>query len=187
MKGTIEMQASLFNDALNSYRRARQLDPASGDAALGVADAEFAADRKKESRAEFQAGMKRFPKDAQFPLHFAALLLKDAETGDPTSAARAEELLKIALRLDPASARAHTELGDLALKRGNVTEASQHFAAAIKLAPQTAEPHFGLSKAFRRMGKTEDADRETKLFQQLQETSSNSAPVQSVGPDSSNR
>jgi tetratricopeptide (TPR) repeat protein len=186
LKGSIEVQASQFNDAVESYHRARQLDPASADAALGVADAEFAADRKGEANTDYEAGIKRFPKDARFPLHYADVLLKDAESGDPTSETRAHVLLKNAVKLDPSSVEAHCELGDLALKQGNASEALVQFTAATKIDRENPHAHFGLSKAYRRLGRTEEASQETKLFQQLQDAKSNPASAQPSGASAPN-
>jgi cellulose synthase operon protein C len=181
LRGSIEVQASQFNGAVESYRRAKQLDAASADAALGVADAEFAADMKHEANTDYESGIKQFPKDGRFPLHYADVVLKDAESGDPTAETRAGMLLKKAVRLDPSSVEAHCALGDLALKQGKANEALVEFTAAIKIDRESSRAHFGLSKAYRRLGKTGDALREAKLFQQLQDATSNSVSTQPAG------
>ena len=172
------MQASQFTNAVDSYRRAKDLDAGSADAALGLADAEFAADVKGAARADFVAGIKQFPRDARFPLHYAEALLKDADEGTPAAEAHAEELLKSAVKLDPSSVEARCQLGDLALKHGNPNTALQEFTTAAKLDPRNAKAHFGLSKVYRRLGRTEEASREAKLFQHLQDAKSNASGAQ---------
>lgn len=174
------MQASQFSNAVLSYRRAQQLDTSSPDAALGLADAEFSADLKKDASTAFAQGIQRFPKDARFPLHYALVLLKEAETGESTAEKHAEELLKSALRLDPVLAEAHYQLAELALKHGRTTDALREYEMTAKLAPQSARVHFGLFKVYRRLGRSEDAAREVKLFQKLQRDAKSAATLNSA-------
>jgi tetratricopeptide (TPR) repeat protein len=168
LRGSVEMQTSQFNNAVTSYHRALKLGSTGGDAALGLADAEFAAGMTNESHADFETGIQQFPKDARFRLHYALALLKEAETGDPLVEARGEELLKSAVKLDPSSVEAYCEVGELALRNSHTAEALRYYEAAAKLDPQKAKAHFGLSKVYRRLGRTQDASREEKLFQKLQ-------------------
>ena len=174
MRGSIEMRTSQFSNAVTSYRRAAELDPASIDSALGLADAEFAADMEKEAQTRYEAGIKQFPEDARFRIHYASALLKQAETGDPRAQGRAQELLKSAVKLDPSSADAYVQLGEIALNNGQNAEAMQDYGIAAKLSPENATAHFGLSKVYRRLGKSEEASRETKLFEKLQQSASQS-------------
>jgi len=178
MRGSIEMQASQFSNAVESYRRANELDPGSADAALGLANAEFAADMKKDAVNAFKAGIQQFPKDARFALYYALTLLKEreADSGDSMAGQHAEELLKSAVKLDPTLVEAHYQLAELALKNGDTTHALREYETAVKLDPQNAKPHFGLAKAYRRLGRTAEASRETKLFQKLQQANSAAAP-----------
>jgi tetratricopeptide (TPR) repeat protein len=175
MRGAIETQASQFTNAVTSYRRAKELDPASADNALGLADTEFAADMTKQARAEYESGIKQFPKDAPFRIHFASALLKESEAEeDPLAEARAEALLKSAVKLDPSSVQAYCQLGEIALRENHTADALHDYEAAVKLDPESAKAHFGLSKVYRRLGKTEEATQEAKLFEKLQEAESHS-------------
>jgi len=179
MRGSIEMQASQFSNAVESYRRANELDSASADAALGLANAEFSADMKKDAVNAFQVGMQKFPKDARFALYYALVLLKEADNGDSMAGQHAEELLKSAVKLDPKLVEAHYQLAELALRNGDTTRALREYETAVKLDPQNAKPHFGLAKAYRRLGRTAEASRETKLFEKLQQAGSAAAPSSS--------
>lgn len=182
MRGSIEMQASQFSNAVQSYRRAKELDPESAEAALGLADAEFDADMKEESTKAFTAGIRQFPKDARFPLHYALVLLKEAETGDSSAEKRAGELLQSAVKLEPTLGEAHYQLGELAMKHGRSSDALHEYETAAKLFPGSAKVHFGLSKAYRHLGRTADAARETKLFQELLQDSKSAATLNSAEP-----
>ena len=172
MRGSIEMKTSQFTNAIASYRVAQGLDSGSPDSALGLADAEFAAGMAKEAHGAYEAGIQRFPNDARFRVHYAFVLVKEAESGDPQLEARAESLLKSALKLDSSSVEAYTELGELALKNGRIADAQRDYEAAEKIDPNNAKVHFGLSKVYRRLGKVEEASHEAKLFQQLEQSKS---------------
>lgn len=175
MRGSIEMKAGQFFDALRSYRRAKALDPASADAALGLGDAEYAAGIKEDAQNTFTAAIQRFPRDARFPLHYALVLLKETETGDWSLEKEVQELLKSAVKLDPTLVEAHYQLAELAIQNGDTTDALREYETAAKLDPHSAKAHFGLAKVYRRLGRIAEASQETDVFQKLQQTNSQSA------------
>jgi tetratricopeptide (TPR) repeat protein len=176
LRGSIELKVGQFTDALASYTHAQQLsnDP---DGALGIARAQFGAGMIKEAAAGFESGMKRFPKDARFPLHYALLLLKQSETGDASAEMHAETLLKSALALDRSLPEAHYHLGDLALKNGRNVEAVAHLESAEKLDPENKETHFALSRAYRHLGRPSDSAREMDLYNKLKDAETALVPA----------
>jgi tetratricopeptide (TPR) repeat protein len=168
-RGELEVRASQFADAVASYHEATVLDPHDADALLGSADSEYAADMREEAYDSFETGLRQHPKDARFPLHYASALLKEGETGDTNSQLRAAALLKSAVSLDPSSADAHYQLGEIDLKEGRTTDALLEYRKAARLEPKNPKIHFGLSKVYRRLGRVEEASREAKLFEELKE------------------
>lgn len=168
-RGELEVRASQFTNAVASYRRAAELESRDADAALGLADSEYAADLRKDSYGEFELGLRKFPRDPRFPLHYALALLKEGESGDANSECRAAKLLKSAVSLDPSSADAHYHLGELALKDERIADALFEYRKAARLDPKNPKIHFGLSKVYRRLGRTEEASQEATLFEKLQE------------------
>jgi Flp pilus assembly protein TadD len=58
-------------------------------------------------------------------------------------------------------------LGNLTLKQGRVAEAQQHLEQVAKLDSSNAQGHFALSRVYRRLGRTEDAAREMKFYEEL--------------------
>jgi tetratricopeptide (TPR) repeat protein len=166
-RGSVELKMSQFTDAIASYNRALELDPANPDGLLGMAEAEDAAGMKREAAAHYETGMNRFPKDTRFKLQFALMLQKAAESGDTASQARAEQLLRSALALDHTLPAAHYQLGDLALKRGHLLEAVEELKQAAQLDPTSAKACYALARAYRRLGRNEDAAREMELYQKL--------------------
>jgi tetratricopeptide (TPR) repeat protein len=131
---------------------------------------------RKEAYAGFEAGIRQFTKDARFALHYALALLKEGETGDLKAELRGEELLRSAVKLDPSSAEGHYQLGQLAFNDGHFADALEDYQTAAKLDPKNPKVHFGLSKAYRRLGRKEEASRETELFQELQTEKPGASP-----------
>jgi Tfp pilus assembly protein PilF len=166
LQGLVEMEVGQFTDAVRSYTRAVQLDSSRPDAALGLAQSQFAAGRS-EAAANFEAGISRFPKDARFKAQYAVALLRQSETGDPLAEARARQLLRSALALDPLLPEAHYQLGNLALKNGLMTEAQQHLEQAVKLDTRNGQAHFALARLYRRLGRKEESGREMDLYESL--------------------
>jgi Tfp pilus assembly protein PilF len=90
-------------------------------------------------------------------------LLKEAEIGDAPAEPRPEALLKLALALDGRSSKAHYQLGNFYLEKGEAAASLSHLDKAAKLDPRSAKVHFVLSRAYRRSGRNTDAAREMKL------------------------
>jgi cytochrome c-type biogenesis protein CcmH/NrfG len=80
---------------------------------------------------------------------------------------RAEQLLKQAIANDATNAEAFFELGKIELDDGRLTPASQHLERAAKLLPESREVHFVLSRVYRRLNRTADAQRELETYQRL--------------------
>jgi len=169
LKGSIELKVGQFTDAIASYAHAVELDPASADALLGLTEAEDAAGMIQDATARYEAGMTRFPKDVRFKLQFALMLLKEAETGNSVAQTRAEQLLKSAVAQNHSLPEAHYQLGDLALKSGRPVEAVQELKQAAQLDPKSAKTCYALARAYRRLGRNEDAAREMDRYQKLKE------------------
>jgi tetratricopeptide (TPR) repeat protein len=166
-QGTVESGMSQFTDAIQSYTHATQIDPSRPDGLLGLAEAQANAGLSKEASNSFEAGANKFPKDPRFKTVYAAVLLKQGETGDTQAEMHARQLLREALVLDPSLADAHFQLGNLALRQDQIAEAEKHFEEVIKLDANNAPGHFALARVYRRLGRQEDAARETKRYQEL--------------------
>jgi len=75
--------------------------------------------------------------------------------------------LRSALAADRFLPAAHSELGNLALRRGRTAEALEHLEQAEKLAPQSSQVHFALANAYRRLGRKDKSSEEMELYQKL--------------------
>jgi lipopolysaccharide biosynthesis regulator YciM len=97
------------------------------------------------------------------------MLRNHADPTDRTATIRAERLLKQAIANDAANPEAFFELGKIELDDGRLTQASQHLERAAKLLPESSEVHFVLSRAYRRLNRTADAQRELETYQRVKE------------------
>ena len=185
-KGSIELGAGDFTDAVSSFTRAAQLEPASSDATIGLARAQANAGMPEQAKATLDSAIGRFHEKARFELELGQVLLKEAETGNKGAEVRAEQLLNSAVAHDSRLAEAHYELGDLALRRGQAARALIHLEKAAKLAPSSAKTHFALSRAYRQLGQKEEAAKQAALYDQLKEKETPRAPDPSSDTPPSN-
>jgi tetratricopeptide (TPR) repeat protein len=185
LKGSVDLAVNQFTDAVQSFTRALQLDPAGLDATVGLARAQAGAGMTEQAKTTLQSAIRRFIEKAPLELELAQLLLKESETGKGNEEARAEQLLHSAVAHDNALAEAYYQLGNLALRHDRAAEALTHLERAAKLDPESAKTHFALSRAYRRLGRNEEAAKQTDLYDKLKEKESQRAPVPSLADPSS--
>lgn len=178
---SIEFASEHFTDAVETYSRSLQLDRNNGDAILGLAKAQAAAGMNDQANKTLEQALERFPQKAAFELQLGLLLLREEEKQGSAQQARAENLLRAAAKHDPTLAEAHYQLGELALRRGQTALAISHLEKAAKISSESATTHFALARAYRRAGRTEDAARESALYEKLNEQS-NRNPPENINP-----
>jgi tetratricopeptide (TPR) repeat protein len=169
LKGSVELGMSHYPDAIRSYSRACELEPSDAGAVLGLGKGMEGHGASAEAEKTFEEGARKFPRDARFDLEYALLLLRRADAGDKTATPRAVELLRKAAGIDPSSAEAHYQLGNLALEGDRPKEALDEFEKASKLEPNASKIHFALARASRRLGQKDAAAREMAIFQKLKQ------------------
>ena len=168
-KGSIELGAGDFTDAINSFTRATQLEPTNSEATIGLARAQANAGMTDQAKATLDTAIRRFPEKAPFELQLGQMLLKEADTGNKGGEVRAEQLFNSAIAHDTKLAEAYYELGELTLRRGEAVKALIPLEKAAKLAPSSAKTHFALSRAYRRLGREQEAAKQAALFEKLKE------------------
>jgi Flp pilus assembly protein TadD len=167
LKGLAESELSQPIDAVQSYLQAVKLDPNSPKALLGLAIAQEREGKIQDAQGTFEKGIRQFPGYAVLYQEYGKMLLIFRGDDPEASEAHAVSLLSKALALDNTLAVAHFELGNLALSKGQLEQAVTQLEAAAKLSPDDSRTHYALSRAYRRLGRVEDADRELKIFQRL--------------------
>jgi Flp pilus assembly protein TadD len=169
LKGELESKQGFHALAVESYRQAVRLNPRSPEAMLGLSLTQTNLLQTKDAVASFEKGLKLFPRDARFHAEYGKVLLQPWASGEiPGREVKAERLLKRAAQLDDSLAIAHFELGTLLLRNQRAAEALPHLEKAAKLDAGNAQAHFVLARAYRALDRTQDAEREMLLFQNLQ-------------------
>jgi len=180
-KGNLSLRKNAYKDALESYTHAIRLDRSNADAVLGIATVHFVAGENALAIAGYRAGMARFPKDARFYIACAETLL--ASPDSLKLQAEAKNLLQQAEKLNPQSAEAHYQLGQLALQNGAFKDAAAELSLSLRSDPNQSKAHFALSSLYRKMGRTDDAKHEFDIYQQLKQAEERpvTAPIAAEG------
>ena len=165
--GSVEFATDRFTDAVKTYSRSLSLDRSNTQAILGLARAQAAAGMSDQAKKTLEDAIQHFQGTAAFEVELALLLLKENESGNSSSQARAEQLLQAAANHDPTLAEPQAQLGELALRRGQTAVAVAHLENAVRISPESARAHFALARGYRRAGRVEDAARETALYEKL--------------------
>ena len=111
---------------------------------------------------------REFRKELQItPSHVPARLqiaILDIKAGD---AGAALKLAEEAIKLQPANPLAHAVAGRAFAHQERFDKAIAELETAVKLAPENAQLHFSLAQAYRRLGRTADAEKEVAEFNRL--------------------
>jgi tetratricopeptide (TPR) repeat protein len=99
------------------------------------------------------------------PAHYEIAVLH-AEGGEDGAA---ESALARAIAADARHGKAHLKLGIVLLRRDAAADAARALEAAARLLPEDPAPRQALARAYRRLGREADADRETAAFKHLAE------------------
>ncbi len=78
-----------------------------------------------------------------------------------------EGLLHDTIKKNPEAWAAHNDLGVILAKRGNVTEAMNHFSTSLQFNPANADAHLNLAHALTLQGKFEEAQQQLMAADQI--------------------
>jgi tetratricopeptide (TPR) repeat protein len=163
--------AGRYDDAVKALLKATDLDPSDSRAYYFLSKAY---DRSPSQAEEVIQRFRRFadlrPEDAQASFFCAMSLWKGrrAETSQPYLE-QVESLLKRAIALDPASADAHLQLGNLYSQRRQYAEAVPEYKEALRLSPNVPDAHFRLGQAYVHLGEKDLGEKELQIHRQLYE------------------
>jgi cytochrome c-type biogenesis protein CcmH/NrfG len=167
LKASVETRLYQFTDAITSYKHSVEVQPSDVESWLGLGRAQASAGLISDATSTFTTALERFPKETRLKVAYAEMLLNHPDAADRTSSIGAEKLLRQAIAGDPNNPAAFFELGKIELRDARLTDACQHLERAVKLLPQSTEVHFVLSRAYRRLNRTADAQRELETYQRL--------------------
>jgi len=180
LKAQIEFQRGRVNDAEKLYARAVELNPSDVDAITGLATAQLDIGKAAEAEQTLKNAIQRLPRAAVVYQAYGTMLLWGEGRENTEIEGRAFQLLRQAETLDPALSEPHYQLGKLALREGNLREASRELELAVKLDPNGSKNHYGLAQVYRKLGRIADAEHEVRVFQAQKEKESPS-PLDPAG------
>ena len=105
------------------------------------------------------------PRAAEGHLGLGVLLVKRGGAGVEEGIRELER----AVALNPEAYEARVTLGRALVTRGRAAEAVEHLRRAAALAPGNPEPHYQLSLAYRRLGRRDEAARESAIVKSIHE------------------
>ncbi len=167
LMGLAQVRQQHFRDAAGSYGRAVALAPQLPDLHLGLIVALWASGQSEQAIDVALGSVERFPGDASLRHQLGRMYLERSEWGDPGTAEIGAARLREAVSLDPGMADAHYELGNLALRQGDLREALASLERASELAPESAKAHYALARCLRRLGRPEEARRAMQAFRDI--------------------
>jgi tetratricopeptide (TPR) repeat protein len=174
LKGLVEKRMNHLAESVKSYQRAVGLNPSASEAVLGLALAQSADGLTEEAAATFESGIKKFPSEPKLFQEYGRMLLNRWKGSNDAAESRAVALLDRAIALDASLAEPHYQLGNLALLKERPEEALRHLQVAARLDPKSSKIHFGLRRAYSRMGRSEEASKELELYNRLKAAESDS-------------
>src|SRR5207247_6698470 len=130
----------------------------------------------REALATFKKAINQFPQSALLHQDYGKVLVKLSETGHTDAESRAANLFQNALALDPSLSESQYFLGNLALKQGRITEAVRCLESAAQRDKKSSRVHYALSRAYRRIGRTEEAAKEQEVYLRLKSLEEETPP-----------
>lgn len=149
--GTLHQAQGDFGPAIACFEKAVALDPHHADARNDLGNSYVFAGRLDEAARCFEERIRENP---ELAMSYANLANVCNQRGDP---ARAETLLRQAIKLDPAHWRMRLNLGWMLLSTNRVTAAIEVFREAIALAPDIADGYGMLGAAYQKQGRFAEA------------------------------
>ena len=159
--GDLYAQVDDQEDALRCFRKASELDPTMERAHHFAGVALIRLGRPSEAIPEFQAELKLSPNDPDTQYNLAFALLETSQKD------QAMALLQTLLAAHPDHAQAQYQLGKELLASGDKDQAIPHLEAAARLDPGQDYIHYQLQAAYRKAGRTSDADKELEMYREI--------------------
>jgi tetratricopeptide (TPR) repeat protein len=160
-----------YDDAVKSLLRGADLNPSDPDCYLFLSKAYSSSPRQADDViARFRRFSELQPANAKAHYYYAMSLWKGKRAEDTgLDLNQIEALLKKSLTLDPKSAEAHLQLGNLYSDQTKFGDAIPEYETARKLDPDLADVRYRLGQAYVRTGKKDLAQEEFAIYQKLRE------------------
>jgi tetratricopeptide (TPR) repeat protein len=150
-----------YDTAAGEFRKSLAIDANQPQTHYQLGLALIESGKPQEAVDELRAALKANPADTAAKYHLAFALIQVQQKPE------AETLLREVIEQDPSRADAYYELGKLELEHGDTKAAVASFENGVKANPDADYIHYQLAMAYRRDARTEDAEREIKVYQTL--------------------
>ena len=121
--------------------------------------------RWPEAAKAFEAELSLVPGDLDAMYHLGFVDQQESKTDDALA------LYLRVIEADPNYVNAQYEAGKILLDRGDLAGAAEHLQAAANLSPDKDYIHYQLQSAYRKLGRTAEADRELAIYKDLKAAS----------------
>ncbi|HXJ95903.1 MAG TPA: tetratricopeptide repeat protein [Terriglobia bacterium] len=171
--GVAYYSSGRYGDALDALSKAVDLNPSDRAAYFFLTQTYTASPRKAEEvLPRFERYAKREPQNAAAQYYYALCLWRSGAAGrNPVDTERVEQLLRLALALDPSLADAHFELGVVLAEQRQDAQALAEFERVIALEPGFPEAHYRAAQIYQRSGERERAEAELAAYAELRKHS----------------
>ena len=159
--GRVQYAMKDYAGAAKSLRAAVNLNTRRSEARFFLGTALEAAGESAAALAEYEKLVASDANSAVGQLGLGALLVKQGKLEAAVAA------LQRAISLDPKSFEGYWALGRALALGEHFQEASEAFTTAVGLAPERSDAHYQLGLALRRLGRTDEANREFQIVDRL--------------------
>lgn len=159
--GDLYAVIELYEPAIAAYRKAAGENAELPRVHYKIGAALLRLDRAAEAVNELEIELKRTPEDADVEYNLAYALLQISQ-GE-----RALTLLRNVIANHPDHPQAQYQLGKALLEDGHLDDALPHLQEAAKLDPDRDYVHYQLQVAYRRLGRTVEADKELNIYREI--------------------
>lgn len=164
--------SGLYGQAAEQVCAASDLDPADVTPYLFLGKMVQASPQplpcSEEKLARF---LREHPENALADYYLAVAWWKRSPQTQPTpTAERIEDLLKKSVSVDPKFAEAYLQLGIVQAAMGEISSAVTAYERARDSDPDSAEAHFRLAQAYKRLNQPEKAHQEFAAYERIQNT-----------------
>jgi tetratricopeptide (TPR) repeat protein len=170
--GDVYTQVDDWEDGLRCFRKAIELEPATERAHHFAGVALIRLGRPSEAIPELEAELKLSPNDPDTQYNLAYALLETSQKD------QAMALLRKLTTEHPDHAQAQYQLGKELLNSGDKTGAVEHLEAAARLEPNVDYIAYQLQAAYRKAGRTSDADKEMQVYREIKDNQREKSTVQ---------
>ena len=170
--GDLYTQVDDQEDALRCFRKAIELDPNTERAHHFAGVALIRLGRPSEAIPELEAELKLSPNDPDTQYNLAYALLETSQKD------QAMAILQKLTTEHPDHAQAQYELGKELLNSGDKNGAVTHLEAAARLEPNVDYIAYQLQAAYRKAGRTSDADKEMQVYREIKDSQREKSNVQ---------